>query len=145
METIETIFSSGNDPKENTMLLSLKLACLPLLDRIKESIELVLQSNISIIFDYSCHFCKQLEDWSIVLESILKKYQLEKSPTEKEIIIHEYEELLSHLSAFLDPESFLHLLPPNGKIDYYLVFIEKSFSNHQAKILKSNLSSNLLE
>ncbi|EGC34488.1 hypothetical protein DICPUDRAFT_55773 [Dictyostelium purpureum] len=144
MDNIENIF---NEDQSNIMLLSLKLACLPLLGQIKEAIELVLNNSISVILDYSLHFCKELSDWSIVLDSVLKKYQLvDKSLTkEKETIVYEYEQLLSHLSEVLDPDSFLHLLPPNGKIDYFLSFIEKSFSNCQAKLLKQNLSSSLLE
>jgi len=157
METIELIFSQ--DDQENQMLQSLKLACLPLLDRIKEAIDLVVNSNVSILLDYCLHFCKSLSDWSIVLDSVLRKYQeyhlltndnnsteeFEIICQERETIIIEYEKILDHLSSSLDPESFLHLLPSNGRMDYFLSFIEKSFSNHQAKILRSNLFNYLSE
>ncbi|KAF2074241.1 hypothetical protein CYY_004451 [Polysphondylium violaceum] len=154
METIELIFSQ--DDEENLMLQSLKLACLPLLDRIKEAIDLVVNSNVSILLDYCLHFCKSLSDWSIVLDSVLRKYQdyystnndnesITSQEQERETIIIEYEKILDHLSSTLDPESFLHLLPSNGRMDYFLSFIEKSFSNHQAKLLRSNLFNYLSE
>ncbi|KYQ93666.1 hypothetical protein DLAC_05051 [Tieghemostelium lacteum] len=143
METIESIFQNNND---NIMLLSLKLACLPPLDRVKEAIELAVDTNIHIILDYSLHFCKIHSDWATVLSTVLKRYQSQSlKPTEKEITIREYEKVLDHLTSFLDPEAFLHLLPSNGKMDYFLTFIEKSFSNHQAKLLKTSLSYHLLE
>eukprot|EP01132_Coremiostelium_polycephalum_P003760 gene3760-4681_t len=146
MDTIESIFGENSD---NIMLFSLKLACLPLRDRIKEGIQLVVESNhISIILDYALHFCKQHSDWSNLLECVLRKYQQTDSSSnqlEKETIITEYEGILDHLTGYLDPESFLHLLPSNGKIDYFLPFIEKSFSSYQSKLLKSNLTDYLLD
>ncbi|GAM23299.1 hypothetical protein SAMD00019534_064740, partial [Acytostelium subglobosum LB1] len=140
MENIETIFS--NDV-ENIMFISLKLACLPLLDRTEDGIKLGVNTQISIMLEYGLHFCKH-SDWSVVLEQVLKRY-MASEPNQSEAVLQEYERILDHLTNYMDPEAFLQLLPSNGKMDYFLPFIEKSFLNHHAKLLKSKLSDFLLD
>ncbi|EFA84282.1 hypothetical protein PPL_03359 [Heterostelium album PN500] len=136
MENVELMFAS--DP-ENIMFVSLQLACLPLLDRTDEGIKLATNTDIAIMLEYGLHFCKH-NDWSVVLDQMLRRYLAVSHEVQNQLILLEYERVLDYLTSYMDPEAFLQLLPSNGKMDYFLPFIEKSFSNHYAKLLKAKLT-----
>ncbi|EGG15349.1 hypothetical protein DFA_10183 [Cavenderia fasciculata] len=176
MDNIEAMFTAANDTN-NIIFIELKLACLPLLDRMSEAIELVVSRHVEVVLEYGLHYCKQ-SDWAIVLELILKllstnqnnnnnissngdtlssssstsqsnssivfqKQPINLQKQSKDSIVGEYERVLDYLTGFMDTESFLQLLPTNGKIEYFLPFIEKSFSNHYSRQLKSKLCDHL--
>eukprot|EP01133_Synstelium_polycarpum_P012161 gene12161-14233_t len=140
MDNVEAMFANDTD---NIMFVSLKLACYPLLERMAEGIQLVIDTkHTGILLEYGLHFCHH-NDWSIMLDKALKHYLLAPE-ADRTAILDEYERLLDYLTSYMDPEAFLQLLPGHGKMDYFLPFIEKSFTNHHAKMLKTRLSDYLV-
>lgn len=59
----------------------------------------------------------------------------EQERTSKELA-EEYASVLRHLSTVYEPDAFLLLLPANGKMTFFLPFIEASFTYHAALSLR---------
>jgi len=77
----------------------------------------------------------QADEWKTVLAEFadaLHKAEKSKS-TRSTDLVDEFSDVLFHLSAAFEPETFLNLLPRNGRMAFFLPFIEISFSRHTAR------------
>jgi hypothetical protein len=58
---------------------------------------------------------------------------------------HAYEAVLLHTVQITSPQVFLQLLPDDGKMSFFLPFIEKSVSKLRAKEIRDTLVKTVLE
>lgn len=57
-----------------------------------------------------------------------------------QVLTEEYGHVLVHLSTLYEPDAFLLLLPPNGKMSFFMPFIEASFTRHAAMAMRPSHS-----
>jgi hypothetical protein len=128
----------------------LKLLCLPAAGQatLHEGIELVVAYCPQVAFEYGCQFCVQPCDWSKFLSALLSTTNETGAGIRGDISVGPlqankgvvYEQILEHLTGHYDPDAFLHLLPPEGNLLYFLPYIEKAFCRHRAKALQHGIA-----
>jgi hypothetical protein len=80
----------------------------------------------------------QTDEWRSVLvalgDGLLEAEEQEE--TNGRELVEEYGKVLMHLTSIYEPDAFLLLLPPHGKMAFFLPFIEASFTRHAALALR---------
>jgi len=76
------------------------------------------------------------------LADALQKEEQEGPTTNSKVLAEEYGHVLLHLSAIFDPDAFLLLLPANGRMTFFLPFIEATFMRYAAIALRPQQSAN---
>eukprot|EP00026_Physarum_polycephalum_P000723 Phypoly_transcript_00724.p1 GENE.Phypoly_transcript_00724~~Phypoly_transcript_00724.p1 ORF type:complete len:1314 (-),score=195.26 Phypoly_transcript_00724:76-4017(-) len=116
------------------LTFSLQLLALPMANRLREGLQLVVQHFPQIAFDYARQFCRNPSQWATLLDELLQV------PSGNTSVPAVYEQIVEFLTGHVDPEAFLNLLPARGHLMYFLPYMEKAFSRHRAKALKNNIA-----
>lgn len=66
--------------------------------------------------------------------------------TPRNVLLKEsYESILGYLTEIMDFETFIQLLPENGKMNFFLPFIQNCISKSMSKSLKETILNSISE
>lgn len=104
-------------PSSHPLTFSLQLLALPMANRLREGLQLVVKSFPQVAFEYARQFCRHSNQWAILLDELLKVSQ--GNPAGIGTV---YEQIVEYLTENMDPEAFLNLLPAQGHLLYFLPY-----------------------
>lgn len=100
------------------LTFSLQLLALPMAQKLREGLQLVVQNFPQVAFEYARQFCRQPAHWAMLLDELLL---VSKGSTGGGVGVV-YEQILEYLTGNMEPEAFLNLLPGRGHLLYFLPY-----------------------
>ena len=109
--------------------ISLELLCFPVIGKLMDAVEIIIQKFPLITCSYCIKYCLSLHQWKEVL------FYLSNSISSSQV----YCDIISFLVTHQDPVSFVSLLPENGNIHFFGPFIEQCYRFYYANNLNENI------
>jgi len=133
-EDVFSILSSGDSYPGR---LSLQLICLPVMGLLYSALRDILKRFPTALIEY-CRYILlsetvELRDWEWLHGEILALSRQQGAPPETASV---YCEFLAFTADILAPEDFIEILPPDGNMQFYARFIERSYRQAPIRILK---------
>lgn len=128
------------------LTISLQLLALPMANRLREGLQLVVQHFPQVAFDYAKQFCRKPNQWASLLDELLRASQAHpssssspssspspllststsssslSSSSQAGVAGSVYSQIVEYLTDHVDPEAFLNLLPASGHLLYFLPY-----------------------
>lgn len=118
--------------------LSLQLLCLSYLEQLPQIWGQIEVEYLDVIVPYTVA-CQHLDPspkeelWTTLLSRLLDMVsQNEAGSNGYSTVVRAYQQCLSYAASFMEPSSFLALLPSNGSVAFYIPFIELCIKNTSA-------------
>lgn len=150
---------------EPTVSLSVRLLCLPRIDRFEEAAQLLLDAQPSLALEFGKIFCRQTpKNWSILLHEILLRTTamatLLQPPSDDTnasssatsltlstgsrhssdtALLRIYHEVVDHLALTMHATEFLAIMPDNMLLEWLQPYLEKALACTTARLLQQTI------